>query len=57
MDERTFQELLVEPQLIYSKTEALALWKYLEHEHIPYEDLTLLEAVRKLSRFIDKISE
>lgn len=31
--------------------EVRVLYKYLEHEHIPYENYELLEVVRKISRF------
>lgn len=46
-----------ETQLTFTVKQALALWKFLQHEHIPYEEDELLAAVRKLSRFVDKVSE
>jgi hypothetical protein len=32
--------------------EAVALFKFLEHQHISYEEPELLEVVRKISRFV-----
>lgn len=52
MDERTFQELIATPILQFSVDEARALWRFLSHEYISYEDTELLDAVRKLSRFV-----
>lgn len=40
------------PILQFSLSEAMALWKFLSHEYISYEDTELLDAVRKLSRFV-----
>jgi hypothetical protein len=38
--------------LEFSLSEAQALWRFLSHEYISYEDTELLDAVRKLSRFV-----
>lgn len=37
-----------------NKNELKILYKYIEHMHIPYDNLPLLEVIRKLARLVNE---
>ena len=42
-------------EYVFSKEEIKALNKFLQHQYISYEDLELLEVVRKISRIANEL--
>lgn len=44
------------PFMIFQE-EATALYKYLEHEHISYNDITVYNLVARLGKFVNELAK
>jgi len=44
-----------EPGIEFTKEEIKALWRILSHHYISYEDISVIEVVRKISRIINEL--